>query len=69
MSLAVISSVALQGLASIAVRVEVHLSTGLPAFSVVGSADARVKESRERVRSAIACSGFNFPSGRVTVNL
>src|SRR5690606_38288988 len=48
---------------------EVHVGHGLPAFHVVGLPDAGVRESRERVRSAIVSSGFEFPAGRITVNL
>lgn len=51
------------------IAVEVHLSAGLPAFLMVGLANAEVKESRERVRSAILNSGFNFPARRITINL
>lgn len=69
MSLAIVNSLAMSGLKALAVRVEVHLAPGLPSFSLVGMASAGVKESRERVRSAIASSGFSFPDGRVTVNL
>lgn len=69
MSLAILNSMALQGLTGIPVRVEVHVSQGLPAFTVVGLPNAGVRESRERVRSAILSSGFQFPNGRVTVNL
>ena len=69
MSLAVLSSCALRGLHALFVRVEVHVGAGLPSFQVVGLPDAEVRESRERVRAAIASSGFSFPAGRVTVNL
>lgn len=69
MSLAVLASRALCGLQAYAVRVEVHVGHGLPAFHVVGLPDAGVRESRERVRSAIVSSGFEFPAGRITVNL
>ena len=70
MSLAVINSRALDGLQAPAVQVEVHLANGLPAFNLVGLADIEVKESRERVRAALATSGFQFPHNkRVTVNL
>ncbi|MGB3288471.1 MAG: YifB family Mg chelatase-like AAA ATPase [Burkholderiaceae bacterium] len=69
MSLAVLASRALCGLQAFAVRVEVHVGHGLPAFHVVGLPDAGVRESRERVRSAIVSSGFEFPAGRITVNL
>lgn len=51
------------------VQVEVHLSRGLPALSLVGLAGAEVKESKERVRSAILNSGFEFPAKRITINL
>ncbi|MDS1141682.1 YifB family Mg chelatase-like AAA ATPase [Pusillimonas sp. SM2304] len=69
MSLAVLASRALCGLQAIPVRVEVHMGPGLPAFHVVGLPDAGVRESRERVRAAIISSGFDFPPGRITVNL
>ncbi|NYT44838.1 YifB family Mg chelatase-like AAA ATPase [Alcaligenaceae bacterium] len=69
MSLAVLASRALCGLQAFAVRVEVHVGPGLPAFHVVGLPDTGVRESRERVRSAIISSGFDFPAGRITVNL
>lgn len=69
MSLAVLASQALCGLQGFAVRVEVHVGPGLPAFSLVGLPDAGVRESRERVRSAILSSGYEFPAGRITVNL
>jgi magnesium chelatase family protein len=57
------------GLAAPRVRVEVHLGPGLPAFALVGLPEAVVRESRERVRSAILNSGLEFPAGRITVNL
>jgi len=57
------------GLAAPPVRVEVHLGPGLPAFALVGLPEAVVRESRERVRSAILSSRFEFPAGRLTVNL
>src|SRR5690606_37705126 len=69
MSLAVLASRALCGLQALPVRVEVHMAPGLPAFHVVGLPDAGVRESRERVRSAILSSGFEFSAGRLTVNL
>lgn len=69
MSLAVLASRALCGLQALPVLVEVHVSTGLPSFSVVGLPDTGVRESRERVRSAIVNSGFDFPAGRITANL
>jgi len=57
------------GLAAPLVRVEVHLGSGLPAFHLVGLPEAVVRESRERVRSALMTAGFDFPPGRITVNL
>jgi len=57
------------GLTAPEVMVEVHLGAGLPAFAMVGLPEAVVRESKERVRSALLTSGFNFPAGRITVNL
>jgi len=51
------------------VSVEVHISRGLPGFSIVGLPDAAVRESRDRVRAALLSSGFPWPQQRVTVNL
>jgi magnesium chelatase family protein len=51
------------------VQVEVDVGRGLPAFSLVGLPDAAVRESRERVRSALVNSGFEFPQRRITANL
>ena len=70
MSLAIVHSRALDGLAAAPVTVEVHLANGLPSFTVVGLADTEVKEARERVRAALQSSGLNFPHNkRITVNL
>ncbi|WP_066269354.1 YifB family Mg chelatase-like AAA ATPase [Hydrogenophaga palleronii] len=70
MSLALVHSRALLGLTACPVCVEVHLANGLPSFTLVGLADTEVKEARERVRSAIANAGLEFPSNkRITVNL
>jgi magnesium chelatase family protein len=52
-----------------AVSVEVHVGSGLPAFNVVGLPDASCREARDRVRAALASSGFSWPDQRVTVNL
>ncbi|MEO8315521.1 MAG: YifB family Mg chelatase-like AAA ATPase [Pseudomonadota bacterium] len=57
------------GLAAPLVRVEVHLGSGLPTFTIVGLAAPVVRESRERVRAALAHCGFELPAGRITVNL
>jgi len=51
------------------VTVEVDIRAGLPAFAVVGLADAAVREARERVRTAIRNSGYEFPARRITANL
>ncbi len=64
-----IRSLALHGLDSIPVLVEVSITNGLPAFHVVGLPDAAVRESRVRVVSALRESGFQFPMRRITVNL
>ncbi|MFJ4288167.1 YifB family Mg chelatase-like AAA ATPase [Cupriavidus sp. NPDC089707] len=69
MSLAVLGSRALTGIAAPPVRVETHLANGLPVFMIVGLADTGVRESRERVRAAILNSGYEFPNRRITVNL
>ncbi len=64
-----VNSFGLFGIDSYSVPVEADISTGLPAFDIVGLADTAVKESRDRVRSAIKNCGFKFPLGRITVNL
>jgi magnesium chelatase family protein len=70
MTLAVVMSRALDGMAAPPVQVEVHLANGLPSFTLVGLADTEVKEARERVRAALAHSGLAFPANkRITVNL
>lgn len=69
MSLAILHTRALVGIESVEVRVEVHLSNGMPAFFIVGMPETAVKESRERVKSAILNSNFDFPQKVITVNL
>ncbi len=69
MALAVLKSRALAGLAAPEVVVEVHLASGLPAFTLVGLPETEVKEARDRVRAAVQNSGFEFPPRRITVNL
>ncbi len=64
-----IRSFGLKGVGGYEVSVECFVSTGLPAFDLVGLPDAAVKEARERVRAAIKNSGFRYPVSRVTVNL
>src|SRR5204863_443906 len=67
--LASLRTAALFGVEACPVHVEVDVSFGLPGFTMVGLPDASVRESRDRVRSAIRNSGFEFPAHRVTVNL
>ena len=67
--LAKIPSAVLQGVIGQAVDVEVHVSDGLPGFTIVGLPDASCRESRDRVRAALLSSGFKWPLKRVTVNL
>jgi len=59
----------LYGIDGITVEVEVDISNGLPSFNIVGLPEASVRESRERVRSAIKNAGFDFPNDRITINL
>ncbi|MHB1098998.1 MAG: magnesium chelatase domain-containing protein, partial [Burkholderiales bacterium] len=69
MSLAVLYSRALYGLDAPLVTVEVHIGAGLPSFTIVGLPELEVRESRDRVRSALLNARFSFPSRRITVNL
>lgn len=67
--LSIVKSMALQGLDGYLVDVQVDISSGMPSLEVVGLPDATVKESRERVRTAIKNSGFEFPSRRIIINM
>jgi magnesium chelatase family protein len=67
--LARVFSAALVGVEAALIRVEVDVAAGLPAFTTVGLPDSAVRESRERVRTAIRNAGFPFPPDRITVNL
>jgi magnesium chelatase family protein len=67
--LAVVYSRAQNGIDAPLVRVEVHLSNGLPGLSIVGMPETAVKESKDRVRAAILNSNFDFPQRRITINL
>jgi magnesium chelatase family protein len=69
MALAKVYTRAQLGVSAPLVEVEVHLSGGLPAFQLVGLPEAAVRESKERVRSALLNLGFTFPVSRITVNL
>lgn len=67
--LAIVKSMSLQGLDGFLVDVQVDVSAGMPNWEVVGLPDATVKESKERVRTAIKNSGYEFQSRRVVINL
>lgn len=67
--IAVVHTRARVGLQAPPVSVEVHLSAGLPALNIVGLPETAVRESKDRVRSAMINSGFEFPTSRITVNL
>lgn len=67
--LAVARTFAILGVEAQEVRVEADVRAGLPSFALVGLPDAAVRESRERVRAALANSGFEFPQKRITANL
>ncbi|MGG5462327.1 YifB family Mg chelatase-like AAA ATPase [Clostridium sp. B9] len=68
MSVSLISST-LNGIDGVIVNIEVDISKGLPSFTLVGLADISVREAKERVRAAIINSGYEFPLGRITINL
>lgn len=67
--LAMVPSATLVGVHGQPISVEVHVSNGLPSFTIVGLPDASCRESRDRVRAAILSSGLSWPQKRVTVNL
>ena len=69
MSLAVVHSRGNRGIHAPPVTVEVHMANGLPALSIVGLPETEVKESKDRVRSALLNARFEFPARRITVNL
>ncbi|MGE0484740.1 MAG: YifB family Mg chelatase-like AAA ATPase [Gammaproteobacteria bacterium] len=69
MSLAIVHTRCIHGTEALAVQVEAHIANGLPTFTIVGLPEAAVRESRDRVRSALVNSGFEFPQRRLTVNL
>ncbi|MFH1622604.1 MAG: magnesium chelatase domain-containing protein, partial [Candidatus Omnitrophota bacterium] len=64
-----IYSFGILGIEAYPVEIEVDISPGLPVTNIVGLPDTSVKESKERIKSAIKNSGFRFPSQRITVNL
>ena len=69
MTLAVVDARAPVGVEAPLVTIEVHIALGLPSLAIVGLPETAVKEARDRVRSAIANSGYDFPARRITVNL
>ncbi|MBS0357933.1 MAG: YifB family Mg chelatase-like AAA ATPase [Proteobacteria bacterium] len=69
MSMALIYSRANSGIEAVSVTIEAHISNGLPHLAIVGLAETTVKESKDRVRSALLNSHFEFPVRRVTINL
>ena len=69
MSLTQLTTRAQLGINAPEVRVEVHISSGLPAFTVVGLPDGAVRESRDRILAALRSTGLPRPRGRITVNL
>lgn len=69
MSLAILHCRAQYGTDAPPVTIEVFLSGGLPAFTIVGMAETAVRESKDRVRGALISSGFEFPQQRITVSL
>jgi len=69
MGIATVLSRAQYGMEAPLVQVEVDLGSGLPAFTIVGLPEAVVKESKDRVRAALTNSNFEFPAGKITVNL
>ena len=69
MGLALVHGRARAGVRAPHVKVEVHLSGGLPSMSIVGLPEAAVREAKDRVRAAIQCAQYEFPARRITVNL
>lgn len=67
--LSIVKSMSLQGLEGFLVDVQIDVSAGMPNWEVVGLPDATVKESKERVRTAIKNSGYDFQSRRIVINL
>ncbi len=67
--LARINSATVLGIDAVALQIEIDISRGMRSFTIVGLPDVAVRESRERVESAIRNSGFDFPSERITVNM
>ncbi len=64
-----LNSYTLNGIDAVPIQVEIDLTDGLPSFNIVGLPDSSVKESKERVKSAIKNSGYKFPIAHITINL
>lgn len=64
-----VKTVALDGMKGELVEIETDISNGLPYFSIIGMADTSVREATERVKRALVNSGFDYPKGKITVNL
>ena len=69
MSLSIVHTRAALGVNAPAITIEVHISNGLPGLTMVGLPETTVKEARDRVRSAIINSGYEFPAKKITINL
>lgn len=67
--LSIINSFGLQGLEGYFVKVEIDINKGLPGYDIVGLADVAIKESKQRINSAIKNQGFNYPINKITINL
>ena len=67
--LAKVFSFGLLGIEAYPIEIEIDISRGLPAVTLVGLADTAIRESKERVKSAIKNSGFDWPSERITISL
>ena len=67
--LSIINSSNLIGINGHLIKIEIDISNGIPSFNIVGLASTEIKESRERVKSAIINSGYRFPNSRIVVNL
>ncbi|AHA68040.1 ATPase related to magnesium chelatase subunit ChlI [Shigella dysenteriae WRSd3] len=69
MSLSIVHTRAALGVNAPPITVEVHISKGLPGLTIVGLPETTVKEARDRVRSAIINSGYEYPAQKITINL
>ncbi len=68
MSLSIVHTRAATGVNAPPITVEVHISKGLPGLTMVGLPETTVKEARDRVRSAIINSGYEYPAKKITIN-